>query len=81
MDSRLHLKDNLEHARWRVRFVRSLLDAHQYCMDATRNEWWIEEADLLQRLAAAEDELKMQGEREAVVCYETGALFNSTHAS
>jgi hypothetical protein len=61
MDPRLYLKDNLEHARWRVRFVRSLLDVHQHCMDATREEWWIEEAALLQRLAAAEDELKVQG--------------------
>jgi hypothetical protein len=65
MDPCLRHKDNLEHARWRVRFVRSLLDVHQHCVDTTREQWWIEEADLLQRLAAAEEELALQRQGKA----------------
>jgi hypothetical protein len=62
MDRHLYHKNNLDHARWRVRFVRSLLDVHQHCVDTTREEWWIEEANLLQRLAAAEEELVLQSQ-------------------
>jgi hypothetical protein len=60
MDATSHLKSNLEHAQWRVRFVRSLLDVHQHCVDTTNESWWLEEANLLQRLAAAEEELVLQ---------------------
>ena len=65
MDSATHLKDNLEHAQWRVRFVRSLLDVHQHCVDTTNESWWLEEAVLLQRLAAAEEELALQSQEKA----------------
>ncbi|RBP36867.1 hypothetical protein DES53_1158 [Roseimicrobium gellanilyticum] len=65
MDPRLHLKDNLDHARWRVRFVKSLLDVHQHCVDTSRESWWAEEADLLLRLTAAEEDLEMQSRDKA----------------
>jgi hypothetical protein len=33
---------------------------HQHCVDTTNESWWLEEANLLQRLAAAEEELVLQ---------------------
>ena len=63
MDATLHQQTNLEHAQWRVRFVRSLLDTHQHCVDTHSKGWWLKEAELLQRLAAAEDDLTMQMRR------------------
>jgi hypothetical protein len=65
MDSATHLQGKLEHAQWRVRFARSLLDVHQHCVDTTNESWWLEEADLLQRLASAEEELALQKREKA----------------
>jgi hypothetical protein len=60
MNAVLQLHEDLDHARWRVRFVRRLLDVHQNCVDTHNQKWWLEEADLLQQLAAAEDDLAIQ---------------------
>jgi hypothetical protein len=60
MNTVTQFREDLEHARWRVRFVRRLLDVHQNCMGSGDQKWWLEEADLLQQLAAAEDDLATQ---------------------
>jgi hypothetical protein len=48
----------LEHAQWRVDFVRSLLDLHRHSISVRGGEWIREEDILVQRLAAAEKELQ-----------------------
>ncbi len=52
--------DNLAHAHWRVKFLKRLLDVHRACANRTNTEWLLEEANLLQRIAAADDELTLR---------------------
>jgi hypothetical protein len=47
---------NLEHARWRVEFLRSLLQAHQ-ALPSRKQFWKNQEATMLTHLFAAEQEL------------------------
>lgn len=49
--------DDFDHARWRVQFVRSLVQMHQTSPKRGSTSWTQEEADFAQRLEAAEAEL------------------------
>jgi hypothetical protein len=55
----------LEHAQWRVGFVRSLLDLHRHTLSLGGAEWIKEETVLVERLAAAENELQRLTGHEA----------------
>ena len=57
--ARLRL-DRIAHAHWRVKFLKRLLDVHRHCANRTNIEWLLEEASLLQRIAAADDELTLR---------------------
>ncbi len=54
----------LEHAQWRVDFVRSLLDLHRHSIAVRGAEWSREETVLIERLAAAESELQRVNAQE-----------------
>ncbi|HSI63650.1 MAG TPA: hypothetical protein VLE43_11045 [Candidatus Saccharimonadia bacterium] len=49
--------DNFDHARWRVEFLRSLVQMHQTSPKRGSESWTQEEVEFTQRLEAAEKEL------------------------
>jgi uncharacterized protein HemX len=53
--------DQLSHAQWRVRFLKSLLKVHRSIPQWTSYDWLLQEADYLQRIAQAERELVARG--------------------
>lgn len=57
MDHDARQERNVEHARWRVAFSRSLLESHRM-VPLRGAEWAQKEAVLLERLAGAEAELR-----------------------
>lgn len=57
MDPHIHALNNLEHAHWKVSFIRHLLRAHLASPWKGTHEWKTQHAEFLHRLAAAEDEL------------------------
>lgn len=59
MDPHSHAFDNLAHARWKVNFIRHLLHAHLASPWKHTWEWQEQHAEILHRLAAAEDEWKI----------------------
>ena len=59
MNPELHALDNLAHARWKVSFIGHLLHAHLGSSKNNTVEWQERHAAILQRLAAAEDEVKL----------------------
>lgn len=59
MDPQHQNLDNLAHARWRVNFVRSLLQAHRASPWKGTQEWQERHGDMLHQLASAEDEVKL----------------------
>ncbi|RBP40515.1 hypothetical protein DES53_108222 [Roseimicrobium gellanilyticum] len=59
MHPHIHALDNLEHAHWKVNFIRHLLQAHLVSPWKGTREWQEQHADFLHRLAAAEDELSI----------------------
>lgn len=67
MDPQLHALDNLEHAHWRVNFVRHLLQAHLASPWKGTREWQAQHADFLHQLAAAEDELAICKKTPAII--------------
>jgi hypothetical protein len=56
-ESELHSR-HLQHAEWRVGFVRSLLEMHRHSIALHGAEWSREETILIDRLATAEAELQ-----------------------
>jgi hypothetical protein len=57
MDPHIHALNNLEHAHWKVNFIRHLLQAHLASPWKGTREWQAQHAEYLHRLATAEDEL------------------------
>jgi hypothetical protein len=57
MDPELTLLDDLYHAHWRLKIIRHLLEAHRASPWKGNVSWRLQEADYLQRLASAEDQL------------------------
>jgi hypothetical protein len=51
----------VEHAEWRVNFVRSLLASHRLLL-ARGSNWYAKEAGLVNRLAMAKAELREVGQ-------------------
>lgn len=50
------LRKELEHARWRVKFLSSLLQTHRFVRTKDQ-EWTDKETDYVKRLAAAMEEV------------------------
>lgn len=59
MDPQHQTLDNVAHARWRVSFIRSLLQAHRASPWKGAQEWQERHAEILHQLASAEDEVKL----------------------
>ncbi|QIF01077.1 hypothetical protein [Roseimicrobium sp. ORNL1] len=59
MDPQQHVLGNLAHARWRVNFIRNLLQAHRTSPWKGTQEWQARHAEMLHQLASAEDEVKL----------------------
>jgi len=59
-------RENLEHARWRVEFVLSLLDSHRRMLTRRDAEWRQKETEYLKQLAAAQVELERLDNHEAM---------------
>jgi DNA repair ATPase RecN len=59
MDPQQHVLGNLAHARWRVNFIRNLLQAHRASPWKGTQEWQERHAEMLHQLASAEDEVKL----------------------
>jgi hypothetical protein len=59
-------RQNLEHARWRVEFLLSLLDSHRQMLTRRDAEWQQKEADYVRQLAAAQVELERLDKHEAM---------------
>lgn len=49
--------DDLYHAHWRLKIIKHLLEAHRASPWKGNVSWRLQEADYLQRLASAEDQL------------------------
>jgi hypothetical protein len=47
----------MEHAEWRVNFVRSLLASHRLLL-ARGSDWYLKEAGMVNRLAHAKEKLR-----------------------
>jgi hypothetical protein len=67
-------RQNLEHARWRVEFVLSLLDSHRGMLTKRDAEWKRKEADYLRQLAAAQIELERLDKHEVMTWREDRKL-------
>lgn len=67
MDPRIHALDNLEHAQWKVNFIRHLLQAHLASPWKGTSEWQAQRAEFLLRLASAEDELSVCKKAPAIL--------------
>ena len=59
-------RENLEHARWRVEFVLSLLDSHRGMLTKRNAEWQQKETDYLKQLATAQIELEHLDKHEVM---------------
>ena len=57
MDPELTYLDDLYHAHWRLKIVKHLLNTHRASPWKGSVAWRLEEADYLQRLTSAEDQL------------------------
>ena len=55
-DDEEHLKSNLEHARWRVGFLRCMLESHRL-LPWQDNDWLRKESEYLRRLIMAQGQL------------------------
>jgi hypothetical protein len=49
--------DDLAHARWRVKFLRNLLEVHRSVLQRSSHDWLLQETDYVQRLIEAEKDL------------------------
>lgn len=49
--------DDLAHARWRVKFLRNLLEVHRSVLQRSSHDWLLQETDYVQRLIQAEKDL------------------------
>lgn len=59
-------RQNLEHARWRVEFVLSLLDSHRGMLTKRDAAWQRREADYVKQLAEAQIELERLDSHEVM---------------
>ncbi len=59
MDPELTHLDDLYHAHWRVKIIKHLLEAHRASPWKGSVAWRLQEADYLQRLASADDQLML----------------------
>jgi hypothetical protein len=57
MDPELTHLDDLYHAHWRLKIIRHLLTTHRASPWKGSVTWRLQEADYLQRLSSAEDQL------------------------
>ena len=57
MDPELTHLDDLYHAHWRLKITKHLLEAHRASPWKGSIAWRLQEADYLQRMASAEDQL------------------------
>lgn len=49
--------DDLAHARWRVKFLKNLLEVHRSVLQRSSHDWLLQETDYVQRLIQAEKDL------------------------
>jgi hypothetical protein len=59
-------RQNLEHARWRVEFLLSLLDSHRRMLTKRDIDWQRREVDYIRQLATAQIELEQLDRYEAM---------------
>jgi hypothetical protein len=67
MNPHIHALDNLEHAQWKVNFIRHLLQAHLASPWKGTREWQLQHAEFLLRLSTAEDELALCKKAPAIL--------------
>jgi hypothetical protein len=57
MDPELSHLDDIYHAHWRVKIIKHLMEAHRASPWKGSVTWRLQEADYLQQLASADDQL------------------------